>query len=197
MQISTLDAVDPEIINSYELGVSYDLLDTWTLRGNYFYALIEDLLDTVEDPTTTTGYAFKNVGGLSRGFVVELTEAFRMGYVWANYSHINADMDTGEPMPNIADHLASAGVNLGLGKYLNLNLWGYYRGERPIAKSPLKTDSYTNINLNLRITDILPNLEGYLTVYNLFDKEYAYPGIYGFTVPARGREAMLGVRYTF
>jgi hypothetical protein len=39
--------------------------------------------------------------------------------------------------------------------------------------------------------------QGYLTVYNLFDTDYDYPGLRAFTIPARGREAIVGVRYTF
>jgi len=111
-------------------------------------------------------------------------------------------MGDSEHTPGEVAHSGSGGINIALGNSLNLNVWGYVRGERLIEPATPgdawpKTDRYANINLNLRIRNVLERLEGYLTVYNLFDKAYATPGLHGLTIPARGRNIIGGVRYTF
>jgi len=192
--------INPEIINMYGVAVSYNLLDIWTIQGFSSYGAIDDLIYIVEDPATPSGYTTKNVGnGVIRNVGVEIKGIYRLGYIWANYLYRSAEMEGGIEVTGIPEHLGSAGVNLGLGKYLNLNVWGYVRGERLLegGDSQLKTDSYANVNVNMRVINLLDRLEGYLTVYNLFDTDYDYPGLRGFTIPARGREIIGGVRYTF
>lgn len=192
--------IEPEVINMYGVAVNYNLLETWTVQGFYSYGTIDGLIYLVEDPTTPSGYTSKNVGnGVARNVGVEVRGIYRFGYIWANYFYRTAEMEDGLEVTGIPEHLSSAGINVEIGKYLNLNIWDYFRGERLLEEGGprSKIDSYTITNLNLRVINLLDNLEGYLTVYNVFDTDYGYPGLNGFTIPARGREILGGIRYTF
>jgi iron complex outermembrane receptor protein len=192
--------IEPERLHAYEASVSYDLFHTWTIQGNYYYGSIDDLIYVVEDPTTYSGFSTKNVGGiLGRSAGVELRGTFPTGYVWATYIYGHFETKEGEVVPGVVEHSGSTGINVEIGKYVNVNLWGYFRGDRLLKEgsSRSKLDSYTITNLNLRIINLLDNLEGYLTVYNLFDTEYKLPGLYGLTIPAHGREIIGGIRYIF
>lgn len=190
--------IAPETITMYGGALSYTLFDIWQFQGFYSYGDIEDLINIVEDPATPSRYTSKNIGnGISRNLGIDVRGLHPWGYVWGNYFTVEAKMEGDADIPGIPKHFASAGINCELGSYLNLNLWSYFRGERLLESEggQAETASYTNVNLNVRVTNLLDNLEGYFTVYNLLDADYAYPGLQGLTIPARGREVIVGVRY--
>ena len=185
--------LEAEDLQTYELGISYNLPKIVTIQGNYFYTTIENLIDPDER---------ENVGEfLTQGFELEVKGSYKGHYAWVNYSYNNAeDVQTGLSIYGMSPHAVSAGMSLSIFERANFSAWGYLRGERKMERTGHKETlaEYAQLNMTLRVKDLFTEgLEGYVSVYNLFDTDYKYPIREFMAISARGREVLLGVRYTF
>jgi outer membrane receptor protein involved in Fe transport len=143
----------------------------------------------------------ENVGEfLTQGVELELKGSYKGHYGWINYTYNNAeDVQSGLSIYGMSPHAASTGLSLSAFERVNLSVWGYLRGERKMERADGKDTlgGYTQLNTTLRVNDLFTEgLEGYVSVYNLFDTDYEYPIKEFTTIPARGREGLLGIRYT-
>ncbi len=197
------DELKPEVIRNYGASISYELFDNWMFQGYLSYGIVDDVILFVEDPATASGLAYRNAGNAeARGVGGEIKGMYRFGYVWLNYYYLEVgfeDENSENTKTGVPKNFASAGLNIEIGTYLNLNVWGYYRGERLLGEGEnfVKTEGSTTLNLSLRVVEALPQLEGYLSLYNLLDTATEIPGAYGLSIPMRGREIIGGLRYTF
>jgi iron complex outermembrane receptor protein len=169
-------SLDPEKINTYEVGLGYNF--TRHIRGNinYFFNRIRDriILDTV--PSTDK---FKNRGGARiLGVEAELKADFGSdNYAYANYAFQKAADTDRNRLPDVPVHKANLGVNVGFWKYANAHLNTVISGPRPREDGDTRADlpSYALVNLTLIGRNLIDNFEIRGSIFNLFDKDYKDP----------------------
>ncbi len=194
--------LDPEKVNTYEIGLGYNF--TKHIKGNinYFYNRVRDriILDTTKSPDQ-----FDNSGG-ARVIGIEAELKANIGddnYIFANYTFQDAEETRNRNrLPYVPEHKANLGVNVGIGKHVNANLHTFISGPRPREDGDTRGNlpSYMLVNLTLIGKKFMDNFEITGSVFNLFDKGYEYPAPKN-TVPTdfpqQGRSFMVEMRYEF
>jgi len=194
--------LDPEKINTYEVGLGYNF--TRQLRGNinYFYNRIRDriILDTASSPDK-----FKNSSG-ARALGVEAELKADLGnnnYAFANYTFQKAE-ETRERkrLADVPVHSGNIGINAGFWKYANANLNTLFIGPRPREFDDTRHDlsSYALVNLTLIGKNFINNLEIKGSIFNLFDKSYkdsAPQDTVPTDYPQPGRSFIVELQYQF
>ncbi len=169
-------ALDPEKINTYEVGLGYNF--TRHIRGNinYFFNRIRDriILDTAPSPDK-----FINRGGARiLGVEAELKADFgNDNYAYANYTFQKAADTERNRLPDVPVHKANLGVNVGFWKYANAHLNTLISGPRPREDGDTRADlpSYALVNLTFIGRNLIDNFEIRGSIFNLFDKGYKDP----------------------
>jgi iron complex outermembrane receptor protein len=191
--------LDPEKINTFEVGLGYNF--TRHIKGNmsFFYNRIRDRI--VVD--TGSPKRFQNSGGVRiKGVEAEIRADFgKDNYAYANYTFQDAEETCDRNrLPDVPVHKANFGVNMGLTKYVNANLHTFLSGPRPREDGDTRADlpSYTLVNLTVIGKNFMDNFEIRGSVHNLFDKGYDDPAPQN-TVPTdypqQGRSFMVELRY--
>ncbi|MHC4453697.1 MAG: TonB-dependent receptor plug domain-containing protein [Planctomycetota bacterium] len=194
-------SLDPEKINTYEIGLGYNFTSHITASMNYFYNRIRDRI--VVD--TGRPGKFQNSGGArAKGVEAELKADFgNDNYFFANYTYQDAeDTRNRNRLPFVPEHSANLGVNVGLWKYVNANLNTFISGPRPRESGDTRGNmpSYTLTNLTLIGKNFVDNFEIRGSVFNLFDKSYDDPApknTVSTDYPQQGRSFIFELRYTF
>ena len=177
--------LDPEKINTYELGLGYNFTSNISGNINLFYNRIRDLIQTTG--TTIVGGipvpTYENSGGARVvGVEAELKANFRNGnYAYANYTYQEAkDLDR-DRIPDVPVHKANFGANMELCKYVNANLHAFVSGPRPRANGDTRSNmpSYGFVDLTLIGKNFMDNFEIRGSVRNLFSKDYDDPAPMG------------------
>ncbi|MEE8190890.1 MAG: TonB-dependent receptor, partial [Candidatus Scalindua sediminis] len=168
--------LDPEKINTYEIGLGYNF--TRHVRGNinYFFNRIRERLILDTDPTPDK---FKNKGGARiLGVEAELKADFgNDNYAYANYTFQKAADTDRNRLPSVPVHKANLGVNVGFWKYANAHLNTVISGPRPREDGDTRADlpSYALVNLTFIGRNFTDNFEIRSSIFNLFDKGYKDP----------------------
>ncbi|OHB86511.1 MAG: hypothetical protein A3D13_04440 [Planctomycetes bacterium RIFCSPHIGHO2_02_FULL_40_12] len=194
--------LDPEKINTFELGLGYNF--TKHIRGNinYFFNRIRDriILDTTQTPDK-----FANSGGARvLGVEAELKADYgNDNYAFANYTFQKAEETRNRNrLPDVPVHKANLGVNVGFWKYANANVNTFISGPRPREDGDTRRDmpSYALVNLTLIGRKFMDNFEIRGSVFNLFNKGYDDPAPVD-TVPTDfpqpGRSFNVELRYQY
>jgi len=168
--------LDPEKINTFEIGLGYNF--TEHIRGNinYFLNRIRDRIQLDSQPTPQ----YQNQGGARiLGVEAELKADWgNDNYAFANYTFQDAEETR---MRNrlgfVPIHKANIGVNVGFWKYANANVNTFISGPRPREDGDTRRDlpSYTLTNLTLIGKNFIDNFEIRGSVNNLFDQSYEDP----------------------
>ncbi len=194
-------SLDPEKINTFEIGLGYNI--TEHIRGNinYFFNRIRDRI--VLDAGSPKQY--QNQGGARiKGIEAELKADWgNDNYVYANYTFQNAEETRNRKrLPFTPEHKANFGVNVGLWKYANANLNTFISGSRSRENGDTRGNlpSYALVNLTLIGKNFINNFEIRGSFNNLLDKNYEDPSPKN-TVPTdypqQGRSFMIELRYEF
>ncbi len=196
----------PEKIKTYEAGLEHRFLENYTLRLNYFYNDLEDLIALGEKPSGTEPATWENRGSAEvKGIEAELLFDFRdetYGYLNYSYQH-PTNADTGERLPDVPSQRANAGINIALWKYLNANISANWTGKRFRADSDTREDlpADTLVNMTIIAKNFYKTLEIRGSVYNLFDESYLDPSPVPVKIPhdypANRRMFLVETRYTF
>lgn len=194
--------LDPEKVNTYEIGLGFNF--TKRIKGNinYFYNRVRDriILDTARTPDQ-----FENSGGARViGVEAELKADFGGdNYIFANYTFQDAEETRNRNrLPDAPVHKANLGANVGIGEHVNANLHTFISGPRPREDGDTRADlpSYALVNLTLIGKKFMDNFEITGSVFNLFDQGYEYPAPNN-TVPTDfpqpGRSFIVELRYQF
>jgi iron complex outermembrane receptor protein len=110
---------------------------------------------------------------------------------------------TGDRLPYVPSHRATASLNYGLSHYLNLHADLIWTGSRPRAQGETRSDmpDYATVDLAVTAWRFLESLEVQLAVHNLFDKRYHDPDTSGEAnnipgdYPREGISATINVMY--
>ena len=194
-------SLDPEKINTFEIGLGYHFTEHMRASINYFYNRIRDkiILDTA------TPKQFQNGGG-SRIHGIEAEWKADLGndnYVFANYTFQDAE-DTRDRnrLPDVPVYNGNIGINAGFCKYTNANLTTHLSGPRPREDGDTRRDipAQALVNMTLIGKNFIDNFEVRGSVFNLFDKSYYDPAPQN-TVPTdypqQGRSFTIELRYQF
>jgi len=193
--------LDPEKINTYEVGIGYNF--TEHIRGNinYFFNRIRDRIQL--DSQSPAEY--QNMGGARiKGIEAELKADWgNDNYAYANYTFQDAEETKDRNrLAFVPVHKANFGVNIGFWKYANANMNTFISGPRPREDGDTRRDlpSYSLTNLTLIGKNFIDNFEIRGSVSNLFDKSYDDPAPKN-TVPTdypqAGRAFMVELRFQF
>ncbi|KHE93254.1 MAG: TonB-dependent receptor [Candidatus Scalindua brodae] len=168
--------LDPEKINTFEVGLGYNFTEHVRGNVNYFFNRIRDRIQ--KDSQTPSQN--QNLGGARiKGIEAELKADWgNDNYAYANYTFQNAEETSNrERLAFVPVHKANFGVNVGFWKYANANLNTFVSGSRTREDGDTrrKLPSYALSNFTLIGKNFIDNLEIKGSVYNLFDKSYDDP----------------------
>ncbi len=191
-------SLDPEKINTYEVGLGYNF--TRHVRGNvnYFFNRIRDRIKKDNQQQD------QNLGGARiLGVEAELKADFGSdNYAYVNYTFQKAADTDRNRLPDVPVHKANLGINVGFWKYANANLNTFISGPRPREDGDTRADlpSFALVNCTLIGRNFLDNFEIRGSVFNIFDKGYDDPAPKD-TVPTdfpqQGISFMVELRYQF
>lgn len=196
--------VKPEKITTYEASLGFKPARSFTIDLNYFYSDINDLI--VWDSSTPALHV--NAGEAEvDGIELVLTGQYTSENYWKlSYTYQDTeDSATGERLPYVPLNRASANINYGLTKYLNVHTDVLWTGERSRPAGDTRDDvaSYTTVDLALTLKNFYKTLEIQGTVHNLFDENYEDPDTSGASqlvpgdFPREGISGMITASYKF
>ncbi len=194
-------SLDPEKINTFEVGLGYNF--TEHIRGNVNY-FSNRIRDRIQKDFKIPSQDQNRGGARIKGIEAELKADWgNDNYFFANYTFQKTEETRNRNrLPFTPEHKANFGVNVGLWKYVNANMNTFVSGPRPRESGDTRGNmpSYTLTNLTLIGKNFIDNFEIRGSVFNLFDKNYDDPSPKS-TVPTdypqQGRSFMIEFRYSF
>lgn len=147
--------IDPETINTFELGYIYKNKDT-TVRNTLFYSDLDDLI-TFSD---VDFIGFSNIGSASmKGYELELSHRFdHQWQITSNVSYLDSEnKTTGEPVYGSSKWLANFNVNYLLYPNVNLNAHFNYIGKRQREADDVRSimDDYFRTDITITVQNLL------------------------------------------
>jgi len=172
-------SLDPEEVNTFEVGVGYNFTKRISGSVNYFFNRIRDRI--VLDKGSPRQW--QNSGGARvKGIEAEVKAGFgkdnKDNYAYANYTFQDAEETRDRNrLPDVPIHKANLGINAVVTKYVNANLHTFFSGPRPRESGDIRHDlpSYALVDLTFIGKNFLDNFEIRGSVHNLFDKSYEDP----------------------
>ncbi len=168
----------PEEMQTAEVVWEQKLGNATTLALTGFYYELDKLIEQYTDPADDM-LTFRNGDTvIGKGAEIELTHHWKGGVTTTgSYSYTHSEFeDTGERPTNSPRHLAKIRLKVPLiEKKLFAGIETLYRGD-VLTLSGRTAGGFGLTNLTLTYDDIVPHLDAGLSIYNLFDKDYGYPG---------------------
>ncbi|MCF6149149.1 MAG: TonB-dependent receptor [Candidatus Kuenenia sp.] len=195
------ESLEPETIDTYEIGIDYTINRYITSKVNYFYNNIKDLIVLqLKDPGLWQFENFRDayIHGIEFESRINFT---KNNYLFMNYTFQDPNDENGKNLPFVTKHKGNFGVNMQPWKYINTNLSTFFSGKRYREEGDSRDDlpSYALLNLSLIAKDFWETMEIQGTVNNLLDKDYDDPGnVYvPDDLPRPGRTFFIGMSYAF
>ena len=194
-------SLDPEKINTFEVGLGYNFTEHVRGNVNYFFNRIRDRIQKDSQSPSQD----RNLGGARiKGVEAELKADWRNdNYAYVNYTFQDAEETRDRNrLAFVPVHKANFGMNVGLWKYANANMNTFISGPRPREDGDTRRDmpSYTLTNLTIIGKNFIDNFEIKGSIYNLFNKGYDDPAPVD-TVPTdypqQGRSFRIELRFSF
>jgi len=194
--------LNPEKIRTREVVWEQRVVEWLQLNASLYRYEIKDLITAVVDPANDL-FQFRNItevraqGGEVRGRV-ELPAGFELR---GSYSYCEADDDaTGQQLSNSPKHLVKVNMLAPVvPRRLTAGIEAQYVSDC-LTVQRAEVEDYVVVNVTLMAYRLARNLDVSLSVYNLFDKNYAQPvgeEIQGGVVTQDGRTLRLKAVYRF
>lgn len=179
--------LEPETIDSYELGIDYKPLGNLQLSTSLFYSLGRDFLYFVPTGRTLAGrplYRRENIGKVEiYGGEFDIRYHPKPFTIFANYTYNHAQIKSyplnpaleGTELTNTPNHQIKVGVNW-LNPYLNAGVYYYYKSSQlvytnEVTQTTKRISEYHTVDLKLW-REVIKNLTISLIIQNVFDKKY-------------------------
>ncbi len=170
-------SLKPEKMRSFELALSYLVLDNFSVGSSIYKNLIKDKLTR---QSVADGERWINKDRLNTfGFEIYSNYSINDWTIYSNYSYSDSQDKDGVFVPEISKHTANAGITYSYSSNININLRANYLGGR---KNPaiMPTTGNDVINDALLFHGCISylDLDGFdiqLKVSNIFNKEYYHP----------------------
>ena len=212
--------LSPEKVSNIDLSIAYrfskDIFADLVYYNSHFNGVVGTGIVKLPDGTSTGQN--QAIGALKiQGLQSNLTVKLNQYAIYANFTYTDprnnilkngALTNTYQRIGDIASFHFNTGVNATYFNHLNLNLRMNYVTNRPVGSgtsvvaNPGKFPSFTLFNGSAMYKEILPGLNAQLIVNNLFDLQYADPGIrsadggfYSYRTPQRGRNFLIRFIY--
>lgn len=179
----------PEKSRGGEIGMLIESSDgRHSLDATYFDRHTDDLIDTNSSYTQSINLdGTSKARGLELSYRGELSDALSL---YANYTYTKTEDSSGTPLRRRPKSQASAGVKYQFNDKLSADANVLYVGERldnyydsaTYQSKPVDMPDYTVVNLGADYK-VSKNLHAYLSIDNVFDKEYE--NIIGYGQPTR------------
>ncbi len=192
-----------EELSTYEISVKYRH-EGFEVMLNPFFEKFDDRIGYVESELDHTASVASNNGELEvRGVEMMMKYTWKeRNWIYLNASRLSSENQvSGERSPYIPETYINGAVNIGWDRF-NVNLAGWYRGEREVepgmtVNASRATDDYFMTNLALSYAPG-EGVEFYILTENLLDNEVFIPlGRDGLYVPLRRRTVNVGVNFRF
>ncbi len=212
--------LDPEKVSNIDLSVAYRFSKNVYADVVYYNSRFNGVVGTgiakLADGTTTGQN--QAIGALKiQGLQSNVTIKLNQYSVYANFTYTNPQnniikdgklTNIYQRIGDIADFHLNSGVNATYFNHLNVNLRMNYVSNRPVGSgtsvsaNPGKFPAFVLFNGSVMYKEILPGLSAQVIVNNLFDLQYADPGIrsadgvvYSYRTPQRGRNFLFRLIY--
>lgn len=197
------NSLDPEEIETLEIGMLGDLSRRSSYRISWFQNRIDNLIAPVSTSTAVNTSA--NVGELKvEGVEAEFAHRFNDGSrVSMNYTYQHAiNQVTRERVADVPLHRANLNYQYYLSRHIGVFSGVLYKGEtiRETGDTRSNVDDYVTLDLAVVMKDLWrKNLELRASVYNALDKEYVdpAPNVMVSDYPKDDRNFMLEATYLF
>ncbi len=193
--------LDPETIRTYEAVVEHDATDCLRLNVSLYSYRIKGLITQEQDPEDGM-LVFRNLDAAvaTGGEVMAIAYLPRGLRAWMSYGYSEATDRVGDRrLSNSPEHLGKVNVIAPVvDTRLTLSVEAQYIGELYTVERDKVGDAVV-VNSTIRCRRFR-NLETLLSVYNLFDRNYAHPvgrEIAGGLVEQDGRTFRLKATYAF
>ena len=203
--------LDPETIDTYEVGVSGKVSEDVSFRMTGFYNDIKDIITPVANESAAA--VSDNRGKITvQGLETEVRLNFEAGgmalagsHIGANYTYQDAENDVdGSTVADTPTHRGNILLNIKLPQDINWHTQCLLKDStaRAVGDDRPEPAGYGVVNTTLRFNNIFgqEGLELRASVYNLFDKNYVNPSPAGSTMadfPNPGRVLYAEVSYPF
>ncbi|UZE96037.1 TonB-dependent receptor plug domain-containing protein [Alkalimarinus alittae] len=195
--------VEPEEIETFELGINGDITKRTSLRATWFRNDITNLIGPTPTPSGAAVSESGNVGRLRvDGIEFEISSRLRDGSsVALNYTYQHPfNQVTNERAPEVPLHKANASFNYRHSKHLDGFVGLLYRGSLSRDSADMRSDVPDLVTLDLAVTwkNYIEGLELQASVYNLADTTYSDPSPSGSMLsdyPKPGRSLMVELSY--
>ncbi|WP_165933477.1 TonB-dependent receptor plug domain-containing protein [Arundinibacter roseus] len=178
----------PERVQNTEVSVNMRLSKEFSISAVAYNAEYSNVIGTaqVQLPNGTFTNQFQPIGKQSIwGVQGEASYRVDRFNAWGNFTVTNPkDQENDLRISDIADFMCNVGANYEVTPKLNVNLSGNYVGARKTgagtsgSRNPItRFDPYLIMDAALTYQNILQGLSLQLTVNNLFNTEYFFPGI--------------------
>jgi outer membrane receptor for ferrienterochelin and colicins len=193
----------PETIQTFELAYERQLSREHRFRVSGYRYLVDDLISQEVNPATGLKHFINVQSATANGIELELESKYAGGLRTRVSCALQEteDGDTGGELNNSPRFMAKAGVisppffNDKVTAGIELQYTG---GLNTIDGN--STPGFLITNLTLFDRKVTENLDLSATVYNVFDRSYAYPGSTGHvqdTIPQDGRSFVVKLNYRF
>jgi outer membrane receptor protein involved in Fe transport len=180
--------LEPETIDSYEVGADYKPFTGMKLSASFFYSLGNDFLYFVPTGRTLSGrplYRRENIGKVEiYGTEMDTRYALNKSIIlFANYTYNHTEIKSfsknpsleGTQLTNSPRHQVKSGVDW-LNRWLNAGAYYHYKSSQfvytnEVNQTTKKIPEYHTVDLKIW-REIVKNLTVSLTVQNVFDKKY-------------------------
>jgi iron complex outermembrane receptor protein len=175
------------------------------LAGTYFLSWLRDPIGPDGPVATLAPARLVNLPGADiQGLELELRRNFGLtDAIFASYTFQRADeADSDDPVPGIPEDMLNVGGTVTFRQRLALTPYLQFRGRRLRASGDLRApmSAYALVNMNVRLRNVVRNLDLWVTALNLFDTDFSDPappwGVPG-DYPRPGRSLYFGAAYKF
>jgi len=204
LQFSGNEDIDPETIQTYELGYIFKDVRSEG-RITFFYSYLEDLI-YIEALDEERRYRFANIGeadlkGAELDVQHQLSEKYKIG---GNIAYVTTeDKETGEEIEGAANWLANLSLLYKPSKNYSINALYQYVGKRHRAEGDSRSslDEYNTVGVTFSAFNLgVRGLSCRFGINNMFDEEVVFPAppnSYPDDFPRGGREWWVQLSYEF
>ena len=182
--------LDPETATVFQSSCVYKNSDGIRASVTGYWQDMDDLIEAMPD-SRSNSLRFANIPhARSRGMDLLFDAPFPGsffpygGHLTLSVSYVDSEDHSGEDIPGVANWLGTAGFNLGLPAGMNLHLTLMYVGRAQAGVGDPGGDLRDYLLTNVTLLAHDPGgwsrgLDMEISVYNLFDTDYAYPDTSG------------------
>ena len=192
-------ALKPETVDAFELAVIQKFESNSYLQADVFYLINKDQIDKNNAQHLYLNSHNTNIYGLELELSTQILPQDRL---YASYSYVDGSDDKGNPLANVAHHLAKVSYLYDFSSQFSAGTILKYVGSKSRTETDLRDDTpcYVTADLSVRYNNIPNQFSTSFSVKNLADANVVYPSepyTYVNDYPQDGRTFLLSLSKEF